>query len=89
MFYGHAGMGVGWMVLLLLLLVVLFATVAAAVVLAVTRGGRRASAPWGGAGRPAEVSSRAHAILDERLARGEIDETEYRSRRAALDDRGA
>jgi Short C-terminal domain len=32
-------------------------------------------------------ASRAHAILDERFARGEIDEAEHRARRAVLDER--
>ena len=39
--------------------------------------------------RPAERtggSSSARRILDERFARGEIDEQEFRARRAALDE---
>lgn len=35
-------------------------------------------------GRPADRRGRPEAILDERLARGEIDAEEYRARRALL-----
>lgn len=45
----------------------------------------RLSQPWGGGeGDRAGQGSSARRILDERYARGEIDETEYHRRRADL-----
>jgi uncharacterized membrane protein len=89
MMYGYGGMGVGWMLLIFLLLVVLCGGLAVVVVVAMTRGGHRVTTPPSVPASAAPVPSRAHAILDERFARGEIDEVEHRSRRAALDNRGA
>ena len=48
---------------------------------------RRAPAPSGDAGDVAGPPSTARAILDERLARGEIDADEHARRRAVLDER--
>jgi putative membrane protein len=46
------------------------------------RGGRGGGESGGAAGPPV---STARQILDERFARGEIDEEEYRARRRMLD----
>jgi putative membrane protein len=41
---------------------------------------------WGGGVRTGDRDA-ARRVLDERLARGEIDEQEYRRRRSILEDR--
>lgn len=84
--YGYGGMGSGWMVVMMLLAVTLSVGLVLVAVLVATRmnhGGQ--TLPRGSSA----AVSRAHSIVDERFARGEIDEDEHRSRRAALDDRGA
>jgi putative membrane protein len=71
-----AGMGLFWIwpLLVVLGLAVLGYTIAR------TRGGARNQ-------DPDEVSGGARQVHDERFARGEIDEQEYRCRRSTLDDR--
>jgi putative membrane protein len=68
-------------------------TIRSLVILALLIGGailitrmivNRAPSHAGGAPRPAAPSSEALRILEERFARGEIDETEFRARRDAL-----
>ena len=61
-------MGVGWLVFLALLVALVYLIV------------RHNTGPRAAGGSP----GRAVEILDERFARGEIDEQEYRSRRDAL-----
>ena len=46
---------------------------------------RRSSTPVTGPVAPTAIVSPARSILDERFARGEIDEEEYRRRRMLLD----
>ena len=76
------GVGMGSMWLWWLLIVVGVAALVAGLVFGLTRAGR----PTGtGAGDTTPSVSTARQILDERLARGEIDEEEYRVRRKALD----
>jgi putative membrane protein len=53
------------------------------VLLGVTAAAMIRSRPGGTPGSPDVRSAAAH-LLDERFARGEIDEDEYRARRAAL-----
>jgi putative membrane protein len=65
----------------LLVLVGLLAVVVGLVVVA-WRSGTRASG-----GETSRGPSSARRILDERFARGEIDDEEYRARRRALDER--
>ena len=74
----HDGVG-GW--LGPLLMAVLLVAVVALAVWVVVRASR------GRAARPESGSGAAERILEERFARGEIDEEEYRSRRAALSSR--
>ena len=68
-------------------------TVRSLVVLALLIGGailitrmivNRPPSHTAGAARPAAPSSEAMQILEERFAKGEIDETEFRARRDAL-----
>ena len=79
--YGYGGMmGYGWHGWLFgPLMMVLWIAVIAGIVVLVVR--------WLGGGRPQQAGSgsSARAILDERFARGEIEEAEYRARRQALD----
>ncbi|HLN78521.1 MAG TPA: SHOCT domain-containing protein [Nocardioidaceae bacterium] len=83
----HYGMGWGgW--LLMVIVVLLFAALVVAIVLALLRstGGLRGSGSAGGAGAastPREAGS-AQQVLDERYARGEIEEEEYLRRRSVL-----
>lgn len=71
------GMGLMWLWWLLILLG------GAAIVVGLVRAGLPRS---GGSGGGTEASaSTARQILDERFARGEIDEEEYRTRRRVLD----
>lgn len=71
------GDGMGWMWLWWLLILV----GVAAIVFGLVRTGR----PGAAGGGTAQSASTARQILDERFARGEIDEDEYRTRRRALD----
>jgi putative membrane protein len=71
---GGAGGGPGWWIVFPILWFLLFATV---VFLVARRARRGFGGPWGHQGSPA-------AVLGERYARGEIDETEYRRRLAVL-----
>jgi putative membrane protein len=78
---GPGGFGMGWMWLWWLLLLVGVVVVVVGLMLAWRSGDR--SRAGGTARRP----SSAREILDERFARGEIDEEEYRARRRVLDER--
>ena len=82
--WGHHGMmgGSGWFMGLIMMLLFL-ALVVGVVVLAV-----RWSGGIGGdmGGSPQRDRSRAGAILEERFARGEIDEEEFRKRKQALEE---
>ncbi|HEY5185478.1 MAG TPA: SHOCT domain-containing protein [Actinomycetes bacterium] len=80
---GAAGLGpAGWLLAALLLL-----TLAAVVVLVVVLlATRRSTQPQGSASTPpAAGPSAARVLLDERLARGEIDPEDYQRRRALLE----
>jgi putative membrane protein len=79
--YGmHDGAGAGFWVMLVMMLVLLAAVLAFLYLLATRTGAA--------AGRDREVGGStpgsADRLLDERFARGEIDEEEYRRRRAVL-----
>jgi putative membrane protein len=75
------GSGFGWVMLLLMLVVAVAVVVA---VVALLRGSTTRSAPP----RPGGGAPDARAILQERFARGEIDEQEFRARIRALDETG-
>ena len=83
MMYGYDDAGWGWMVVMLLVLVAFSAGVAALVVM-LRRNAHPALPALPSSGSPR--ASNAHTILDERLARGEIDAAEHRERRAALNE---
>jgi putative membrane protein len=78
---GPGGFGMGWMWLWWLLLLVGVVVVLVGLMLAWRSGDR-----FRGGGTAPRPSS-AREILDERFARGEIDEEEYRARRRVLDER--
>jgi putative membrane protein len=91
--FGSRGGGVGWMhgdlgwggwlviVILLLLLAVLVIAILVALLRPLTGHGLPGAA---GAGGGAPAPTEAEQLLDERYARGEIDEIEYLHRRAVL-----
>jgi putative membrane protein len=78
----HDQGGAGWFMVLLMLVLVVAVVVA---VIAIMRGTVRTPA---GPGVPAPRGADPRAILQERFARGEIDEQDYRARIRALDDTG-
>ncbi|MEI8002098.1 MAG: SHOCT domain-containing protein [Actinomycetes bacterium] len=83
-FASHDGHPVRWVIGLLLLAVAVAAIVVAIVALVRSRRAEVAApAPEPGL-VPAPVVSSARAILDERLARGEIDPADYEARRSLL-----
>lgn len=71
--------GMGWMWLWWVLIVLGVVAVAFGLIRAATPGNR------GAPGRSSGGRSSARQILDERYARGEIDEEEYRKRRREID----
>lgn len=74
----HEGVGAGFWVMVVMMLLVLVAVLALLFLLATRTGAVPGREPPGAAPREAE------RLLDERFARGEIDEDEYRRRRAVL-----
>lgn len=85
----HHGPGAGflWFIVVPLLWTLLIVGIIALI----ARAGRRrfAGEPWGHHGDPAawhraKAARSAEAILAERFARGEVDETEYRARLEVL-----
>jgi len=74
----HDGMGWGGWLLMTLFLLLLVALIVGVVIALVRASGSRSSAPAMGG------SASAQQMLDERYARGEIDEIEYLHRRAVL-----
>ena len=79
--YGmHDDAGAGFWVMMVMMLVVLVAVLAFLYLLVVRTGGTSGRAHDSGAGE----SRTADRLLEERFARGEIDEDEYRHRRAIL-----
>lgn len=79
--YGmHDDAGAGFWVMVVMMLLVLVAVLALLYLLVVRTGGTSARDQGSGA---AELRV-ADRLLDERFARGEIDEDEYRHRRAVL-----
>lgn len=75
----HGGLGWGGWVLMVIAVLLLVALVVA-VVIALLRMASTGPQPGAGGAR----RSRAEEVLDERFARGEIDEEEYQRRRAVL-----
>ncbi len=85
---GHAGWGAGAWIVMALLMVAFWAAVAWIIVVLVRRDRPAGGPPGPPPGAPPPVpqgsGTAALAILDERFARGELDEDEYRRRRAVL-----
>ena len=86
--YGGTGWG-GWLVMVLVMLAFWSVVVVGIVALlrwTATPQPRRGDEPQPRTGDESRTqsSTRAQALLDERLARGDIDEAEYTSRLAAL-----
>ena len=83
MMYGwNGGWGVGTWVLMALMMLIFWGGVVTVVILMLRRGrGPEVPGPYGPYGAPHEEAER---ILNERFARGKIDETELTARRAAL-----
>ena len=82
----HEGNGAGWVMVLLMLVVAIAVVVA---VVALLRGSvPTLSAAPAAPAAPGTRSPDPRAILQERFARGEIDESDFRSRMRALDDTG-
>lgn len=79
----HHGDGPGWLMFVLMLIVV-----AAVVVLVVALFRGTTTLPTGPRPAPGLRGADPRAILQERFARGEIDEQEFRARIRALDDSG-
>ena len=76
--YGHmSGWGMGWGGLLMVVVLVLLVAAVVALVVALARTGTDS-------GPPPEPATGALRTLDERFARGEIEEQEYLHRRALL-----
>jgi putative membrane protein len=77
--YGTDGGGIGWggWLVMVVMMVVFWGAIAWVVVTLIRHGGRPVEPPAARAPEPL-------AILDERFARGEIDEDHYRLRREAL-----
>lgn len=72
--WGWHGMGFGWIFWILIVALIVW------LVIALSR-----SAGGGNVGVPDESGPNAREILDERLARGEIDDQEYARKRKLLD----
>lgn len=81
--YMHDGLGwVGWL-FMALMMVFLVALVVTVVVL-LLRSTRAGAGPAGGTGAGSTGPGAAERLLDERFARGEIEEEEYLRRRSVL-----
>lgn len=84
----HDGVGWGgWLLMALVLLLVVGLAVAVTMMLLRSGGLRSGGGVFGGGSRGTPATP-ASAVLDERYARGEIDEDEYLHRRAVLSGAG-
>jgi putative membrane protein len=77
--YGYDGGGMGWggWLAMVMMMVVFWGAIAWVVVTLIRHGGSRDTPPASGGPDPLR-------ILEERFARGEIDEDDYRHRRETL-----
>ena len=80
----HDG-GAGWFMVLLMIVLVVAVVVAA---VAILRGMVQAPTAHAAHAVPTARGADPRAILQERLARGEIDEDDFRARMRALDEAG-
>jgi putative membrane protein len=87
--YGYGGHHWGLWILMLVAMVVFWAALAWVIVTLVRHRGTGAAPPPAAPGPPATPSAGdAVRILDERLARGEIDGEEYSRRRSLIEGSG-
>jgi putative membrane protein len=77
--YGDGGIGWGGWVAMVMMMVVFWGAIAWVIVTLVRHNGPRTDQPRPSGSDPVE-------ILDQRFARGEIDDEEYQRRRAILRD---
>jgi len=84
--WGMHDSGGGWLMLLLMLVLVVAVVVAA---VALLRGNVPVAGATAATRPPARLATDARAILQDRFARGDIDETDYRARMRALDETAA
>lgn len=77
----HEQSGAGWFMVFLMLVIAVAVVVAVVLLLRATATGARPAPPASRTPDPA-------AILQERFARGEIDEQDYRARMRALEETG-
>ena len=79
MHWDNDGRGAGWALFMVLMMVLFWGTIVALVVMALRGGWQRGGPP------PAQPDPRG--ILDQRLAKGEIDAAAYREARELLGDK--
>ena len=81
----HDGIGWGgWLFMLIFLLLLVALVIGIVLVVLRSTGGLRSSTGAGTSAAGSMASSTAQQVLDERYARGEIDEEEYLRRRSVL-----
>lgn len=75
--YGHGGIGWGGWIVMVAMMIVFWGALAWVIVTLIRQKGSRSEPPGQGGSEPMR-------ILDERFARGEIDEDDYTRRREVL-----
>ena len=87
--YGYSGDGHPWLWVLMMVAMLVFVAAATWIVITLVRHRVEPTAPGASVPHPpAVVQSEGRRILDERFARGDIDEEEYRRRRSVIEGPG-
>jgi len=86
--YGYSGDAHPWLWVLMVVAMFVFVAAAAWIVVALVRHRDGARAAGATPPTPAAPLSDGRRILDERFARGDIDEEEYRRRRSIIEGGG-